>query len=67
MEETMTKELWIEKAYQHLCKRLGAPKAANEERNLREWAALMVDCECNYMAEGYTPEDAVEEEIQAGL
>lgn len=65
------REQWIESAYQELCRRLGPPENSEVENNMREWAALMATDDpphnTSFYTEGYSPKDAVYEEIQAGL
>jgi hypothetical protein len=68
---TMSREEWIEAAYKELCRRMGEPENAAVEKNLRERAALLATDDpphnCSYYTDGFSPEDAVDEEITAGL
>ncbi|MDD2765981.1 MAG: hypothetical protein PHE83_18620 [Opitutaceae bacterium] len=61
----MTKEAWIEAVYQELNRRFGAPANETETRNMREWASAMADGDDSLYADGFSPADAVQEEIWA--
>lgn len=63
----MSKEQWIEEVYRLLCESLGAPKNATEEKNLREIAETMANDDCEYFGDGYTPREALGEEMSRGL
>jgi hypothetical protein len=69
--QPLSKDQWIEAAYKELCRRLGPPETEAIEKNMREWAQLMATDDPphneSFYTEGYTPEDAVHDEIQAGL
>jgi hypothetical protein len=59
------KAAWIDEVYRLLCLSQGAPACADEDNNLRECAVSLADSECNYFAEGMTPQDAHDEEMSA--
>lgn len=69
---TMNKEQWINEVYELLCKYQGAPENDIQRKNLREWAEALatadVVCgvETSYFEEGFTPHDAVMEEMSCG-
>ncbi len=56
----MKKEQWINEVYKLLCKSQGEPANDTEKANLRSWAESLAE---NYFVDGYTPEDAHEEEM----
>jgi len=62
----MPKEQWISEVYELLCKSQGAPENAQEESNLREWATSLASDETGFFNEGYTPEQAHDEEMSCG-
>lgn len=64
-EPQYSKEQWVEKAYQEICRLMGQPKDENETKNLREYAESLHQ---NYVVEAeewekFKPEDAVEEDL----
>jgi hypothetical protein len=63
--QPLTRPEWIDKAYQVLCLRTGAPENDTIERHMREWAEVMAASVCNYFSEGTSPEDAVAAELAA--
>jgi hypothetical protein len=63
LQNKIKQEQWINQVYELFCKSQGAPENEDEKRNLREWAEVLADGECNYFAEGYTPKDAHDEEL----
>ena len=58
----MSKEAWIKRVYELLCKSKGTPANETEEKNLRCMSETMAQ---HYYDEGMTPEEAHEEEIFA--
>jgi len=65
--ETLTRDAWIDAVYLLLCQSQGFPANDEERTNLREWASSLAGGDCDYFAEGYSPDDAHYEELQAGL
>lgn len=74
MKDKLTKEQWIQKAYEHFIKRLfnpGDPVPENVQRNLRDAAIATAEGDPEWgfpgaYAEGETPEEAVDYEIECG-
>lgn len=62
-EQTLSKGEWIDEVYRLLCKSQGDPANEAEEQNLRAWAASLADDETAMYSEGFTPEEAHDEEL----
>ena len=59
----MNKEEWTDEVYRLLCVSQGAPNTEEQENNLREWAQNLSTEEAGFYGEGYTPEEAHDEEM----
>jgi hypothetical protein len=61
-EMKLTKEQWIEEAYKEF-ERLYALKTDEEKKNIREWAVALAESDDSYFENGYSPAEAVEEDL----
>lgn len=57
------KQRWIKKVYRLLCKYQGVPENENEKKNMRQWAKSLAGDDPGYFRDGYTPLDAVHDEM----